>query len=37
VITGHGLKDPDVAIEHAPEVVACEPDLAAVEHAVLGS
>jgi threonine synthase len=36
VITGHGLKDPDVAIEHAPPVTACDPDLAAVERAVLG-
>jgi threonine synthase len=36
VITGHGLKDPDIAIEHAPPVVTCEPDLAEVERAVLG-
>jgi threonine synthase len=37
VITGHGLKDPDVAIEHAPAVVACEAELGAIERAVLGS
>jgi threonine synthase len=35
VLTGHGLKDPDVAIENAPPVIACDPDLAAVERAVL--
>ncbi len=36
VVTGHGLKDPDVAIEHAPDVVPCDVDLAQVERAVLG-
>jgi threonine synthase len=36
VVTGHGLKDPDIAIEHAPDVVACDADLAQVEQAVLG-
>jgi threonine synthase len=36
VLTGHGLKDPDVAIEHAPDVVVCDADLPAVEQAVLG-
>jgi threonine synthase len=36
VLTGHGLKDPDTAIEHAPPVVACDAELAAVERAVLG-
>jgi threonine synthase len=36
VITGHGLKDPDTAIAHAPAVITCDPDLAAVERAVLG-
>jgi threonine synthase len=35
VITGHGLKDPDVAIAHAPPVVTCDADLAEVERAVL--
>ncbi len=36
VLTGHGLKDPQTALGHAGSVVPCEPDLAAVEHAVLG-
>jgi threonine synthase len=35
VLTGHGLKDPQTALAHAGSVVPCEPDLAAVEHAVL--
>jgi threonine synthase len=36
VLTGHGLKDPDVAIDHAPPVAACAPLLDAVEELVLG-
>jgi threonine synthase len=36
VITGHGLKDPDTAIEHAPAVITCDPELAEVERAALG-
>jgi threonine synthase len=36
VLTGHGLKDPDVAIESAPAVISCDVDLAQVERAVLG-
>ncbi|MFN2616322.1 MAG: threonine synthase [Thermoleophilaceae bacterium] len=36
VLTGHGLKDPQTAMERAAPVVPCEPDLAAVEQAVLG-
>ncbi len=36
VLTGHGLKDPQTALANAGSVVPCEPDLAAVEHAVLG-
>jgi threonine synthase len=36
VLTGHGLKDPQTALMHAGSVVPCEPDLDAVEHAVLG-
>jgi threonine synthase len=36
VLTGHGLKDPQTALAHAGSVVPCEPDLAAVERAVLG-
>ena len=36
VLTGHGLKDPQTALARAGSVVPCEPDLAAVERAVLG-
>jgi threonine synthase len=36
VLTGHGLKDPQTALDQAEAVVPCEPDLAAVERAVLG-
>ena len=36
VLTGHGLKDPDVALEQVGGVVPCEPDLRAIERAVLG-
>jgi threonine synthase len=36
VLTGHGLKDPQTALEQAGAVVPCEPELAAVERAVLG-
>lgn len=36
VLTGHGLKDPDTAIGKAVGVVPCEPELAALERAVLG-
>jgi threonine synthase len=35
VLTGHGLKDPQTALDEAPAVVGCEADLAAVERAVL--
>ena len=35
VLTGHGLKDPATALGKAPEVIACEPELAAVERVVL--
>jgi threonine synthase len=35
VLTGHGLKDPQVALAEAGAIVACEPELAAVEDAVL--
>jgi len=34
-LTGHGLKDPQTALDHAGAVVPCEPELAAVEEAVL--
>jgi len=36
VLTGHGLKDPRTALDHAGAVIPCEPELAAVERAVLG-
>ena len=36
VLTGHGLKDPQTALEQAGAVVPCEADLDAVERAVLG-
>ena len=36
VLTGHGLKDPQTALDQAEAVVPCEPSLAAVERAVLG-
>ncbi len=36
VLTGHGLKDPQTALAHAGSVVPCEPELEAVERAVLG-
>jgi threonine synthase len=37
VLTGNGLKDPDTAIDRAPPVIPCEPDIEAVERAVLPS
>jgi len=36
VLTGHGLKDPQTALAHAGSVVPCEPEIDAVERAVLG-
>jgi threonine synthase len=36
VLTGHGLKDPQTAIERAGAVVACEAEISAIERAVLG-
>jgi threonine synthase len=36
VLTGHGLKDPQTAMEQSGSVVPCEPELAAVEAVVLG-
>jgi threonine synthase len=35
VLTGHGLKDPQTAIDRAGAVVPCEPELESVERAVL--
>ena len=36
VLTGHGLKDPQTALGQVGSVVPCEPDIAAVESAVVG-
>jgi threonine synthase len=36
VLTGHGLKDPQTALERAGAVVPCAPELGAIEQAVLG-
>jgi threonine synthase len=35
VLTGHGLKDPQTALQHAGAVVPCDASLEAVEAAVL--
>ena len=35
VLTGHGLKDPQTAMNQAASVVPCEPDIESVERAVL--
>jgi threonine synthase len=35
VLTGHGLKDPQTAMNRAASVVPCEPDIDSVERAVL--
>ncbi|MFN8175412.1 MAG: threonine synthase [Solirubrobacteraceae bacterium] len=35
VLTGHGLKDPQAALQEAGAVVPCEPEIGAVERAVL--
>ena len=36
VLTGHGLKDPQTAMNRADSVVPCEPDIEHVERALLG-
>jgi len=36
VLTGHGLKDPQTALEQAGAVIPCDPELSAIERAVLG-
>jgi threonine synthase len=36
VLTGHGLKDPQTALTQAGAVLPCDPELAALERAVLG-
>jgi len=35
VLTRHGLKDPQTALSQAGAVVPCEPNMAAVEKAVM--
>ena len=35
VLTGHGLKDPETALGQAGAVIPCEPEIAAIEAAVL--
>jgi threonine synthase len=35
VLTGHGLKDPETALAQAGAVISCEPELGAIERAVL--
>jgi len=36
VLTGHGLKDPQTALGQAGAVVPCDPELSAIERAVMG-
>jgi threonine synthase len=36
VLTGNGLKDPQTALEQAGAVLACDAEIGALEHAVLG-
>jgi len=36
VLTGHGLKDPQTALEQAGSIIPCDPELGAIERAVLG-
>jgi threonine synthase len=35
VLTGHGLKDPDTALSQVGGVIPCEPELGAIERAIL--
>ena len=35
VLTGHGLKDPDTALGQVGGVILCEPELSAIERAIL--
>jgi threonine synthase len=37
VLTGHGLKDPQTALSQVGAVIPCEPELGAIENAVLGT
>jgi threonine synthase len=36
VLTGHGLKDPEIVLEQAGALISCDPVLADIERAVLG-
>jgi threonine synthase len=36
VLTGHGLKDPQTALEQVAAVTPCDPEIGAIEEAVLG-
>jgi threonine synthase len=36
VLTGHGLKDPQTAMEQVGSVTPCDPELSAIEDAILG-
>jgi threonine synthase len=36
VLTGHGLKDPQTALENAGAIVPCDADRAALERAAFG-
>ncbi len=36
MLTGNGLKDPQTALEQAGGVLACDAEIGALEHAVLG-
>lgn len=36
VLTGHGLKDPQTAMNRARPVIPCEPDIESIERAVIG-
>jgi threonine synthase len=35
VLTGHGLKDPEIALAQAGSIVGCDPEISAIERAVL--
>jgi threonine synthase len=35
VLTGHGLKDPETALAQVGSIIACDPELSAIERAVL--
>ena len=37
VLTGHGLKDPDIAGAEGAEIVRCPPDVESLEELALGA